>query len=637
MVRHRLVSRLLKLPRPAKQAIITAGDALVAPLALAIGGAVEASRLLAYPWPLAATLFLMALSAMLTLLLGIHRVQLKAYEIRAFGLTALHGAALACAAAVLDGLAGYGTGGGVFVAFALVYPLLVAGWRLLGLRVLLAVYRAGTDQVRVIIYGAGRTGQQLAAALRTDERVQAVAFVDDNRALQGTIVQGFTVHPPARIADIAAEKGAARVLLAMPLAARARQAELARRIAALGLEVQTLPSFAELAGSGVPAGGSLLGRLRRVDPDRFLGRAPVETDLATAAHTYEGRSVLISGAGGSIGAELCRKLLACKPRRLVLVEIGELALYTIDLELGPVAREAGVELVPVLGSAADAALMRRTLAENAVEIVIHAAAYKHVHLVETNPVAGVTNNVLGTQVLAAAAVEAGVRRFILVSSDKAVRPHNLMGASKRLSEIVVQDLASRSDPAAGGTVFAMVRFGNVIGSSGSVIPLFQAQIAKGGPVTLTDREVTRYFMTIPEAARLVLVAGTYARGGDLFVLDMGDPVPIHDLACRMIRAAGLTVRDEAHPDGDIEIVLTGLRPGEKLHEELLIGEEQAPTAHPKILRAREAGLSEIEVAACLKGLRDAARDADPVAMRQVVARWVEGGHRLVARRPHPAE
>ena len=312
----------------------------------------------------------------------------------------------------------------------------------------------------------------------------------------------------------------------------------------------------------------------------------------------------------------------------MLLEISELALYTIDMELRALSKRMKTKIIPVLGSVLDAGLMRRTLAEYDVQVVLHAAAYKHVPIVERNAVVGMNNNVLGTHTLAVAAAEARVERFILVSSDKAVRPKNMMGASKRLSEMVVQDLASRTQ---NGTLFSMVRFGNVMGSSGSVIPLFQDQITKGGPVTLTHREVTRYFMTIPEAARLVLVSGSFATSGDVLVLDMGDPIPIYELARNMITAAGYTTRDDDNPDGDIEIQITGLRPGEKIHEELLIGEGQTTTPHPKILRESADHLSQIEVAAALKALRIAVADADDAALRQVVARWVEGGDAVLGR------
>ncbi|MBL4812892.1 MAG: polysaccharide biosynthesis protein, partial [Rhodobacteraceae bacterium] len=454
------------------------------------------------------------------------------------------------------------------------------------------------------------------------------AFVDDNKAHQSIIVQGRRVYSPVTIASIVAERHVDRILLAMPSVPRPRLAEISKRLEDLGLDVQTLPSFSQLAGNGAP----LIDQFRPIVPGRFLGRAALDTELPGGSETYFGRSVLISGAGGSIGSELCRQVLACGPKRLVLMEISEFALYTLSQELQAMANSSNVELVAALGSVCDAPLVRKILADNEVDIILHAAAYKHVPIVENNPLAGISNNVLGTQTLALAAGDAGVKRFILISSDKAVRPKNMMGASKRLAEIVVQDLAVRSNTS-GGTIYSMVRFGNVMGSSGSVIPLFEDQIKKGGPVTLTHREVTRYFMTIPEAARLVLVAGSFAGGGEVFVLDMGDPILIYDLARQMIDAAGYTVRDEDNPDGAIEIVLTGLRPGEKLHEELLIGEGQTTTPHPKIMQAREKHLSEIEVAAGIKAIRAALNHADVDELRRVVARWVEGSHML----PHDAD
>jgi FlaA1/EpsC-like NDP-sugar epimerase len=335
--------------------------------------------------------------------------------------------------------------------------------------------------------------------------------------------------------------------------------------------------------------------------------------------------VLVTGAGGSVGSELCRQLLLHRPRRIVLFEVSEIALYTMDRDLLDRAEGTGVEVISVLGTVTDARMVRAAMTDHAIQVVFHAAAYKHVPLVEANPIAGVANNVLGTRILADAAHDCGVERFILISTDKAVRPTNVMGASKRLAEMVIQDLAKRTT----GTLFSMVRFGNVLGSSGSVIPLFKEQIAKGGPVTLTHEDVTRYFMTISEAVRLVLLAGSFAdadgsRGGDVFVLDMGKPVKIRDLATQMIEAAGYTVRSDAHPDGDIDIQVIGLRPGEKLHEELLIGEGLLTTPHPKILRAREQGLTELQMASALRGLRTAVAQGDGNAARAVITTYVEG-------------
>lgn len=619
---------LTRLPRVAKQFAILALDVVLVPVAIIGALALQLNSLalrqvIADTWM--AVALLMLLAGLLAFVMSLHRVQLKAYEQKAMTKTAMHALLMGMATAALDDLAGFGTPTATFVNFVLIYFLLCVGARLAVLQLLVSVYRRGQNVTRVLIYGAGRTGQQLAAALRTDDRIVAVAFIDDNPALQSSMVAGLYVHPPVAIGSLVSDRLVSRVLLAMPSAPRERIAQLSRRLEDMGLDVQALPSFAQLAGSG----DALVRQLAPVMPDRFLGRAPLDREMPGGTDTYEGRTVLVTGAGGSIGSELCRQLLASRPKKLVLFEISELALYTIDLELRALAERTGVEVVAALGSVSDGPLVRRLLADHGIEIVIHAAAYKHVPIVERNAIAGFANNVIGTQTLAVAAAEAGVRRFILISSDKAVRPKNMMGASKRMAEFVIQDLASRAGP--GGTIFSMVRFGNVMGSSGSVIPLFQDQIARGGPVTLTHREVTRFFMTIPEAARLVLVAGSFARGGDVFVLDMGDPIPIYDLARQMIEAQGYRVKDNDNPHGDIEIVLTGLRPGEKLHEELLIGEGQLTTPHPKILQAREGHLSQIEVAACLKALRTALAEADDEALRAVVARWVEGGRDFLPR------
>jgi len=571
-------------------------------------------------------LLLMAIGGMLSSVLGLPQVQLKSYESHAIALTGVHALLLGLAAAVLDDMAGFATPLANFINFALVYFLLAVSARMGMLQLLLSIYRRGQDQSRVLIYGAGATGRQLAAALRTDETIFPIAFIDDNANTQGTIIQGLTVYSPMVILTLIKTHNIDRVLLAMPSAPRLKQAQLSRKLEDMGLEVQAVPSFAQLTGR-VP----LLDQLQPVVPGRFLGREALDAALPDGGTTYAGRVILITGAGGSIGSELCRQLLGRAPAKLVLFEISELALYTVDMELRALLRNQKTEIVPVLGSIIDSELIARVMSTHKVQVVLHAAAYKHVPLVEKNAVVGMSNNVLGTQNLAMAAASAGVERFILISSDKAVRPQNMMGASKRMAELVVQDLASRSAGKGNArTVFTMVRFGNVMGSSGSVIPLFQDQIAKGGPITLTHREVTRFFMTIPEAAKLVLVAGSFAAGGEVFVLDMGDPIPIYDLARQMIAAAGYTARDDANPDGDIEIRITGLRPGEKIHEELLIGEGQLTTPHPKILQANESALSEIEIASALKALRKAIEAADEIALRAVVARWVEGGAHFAA-------
>ncbi|RDD67885.1 polysaccharide biosynthesis protein [Thalassococcus profundi] len=544
--------------------------------------------------------------------LGLPRIKLNAYEMRGIIRTAIFSAAVGITGAALNGLISPRLPVEVFVIFSLFYLVAGAAWRILLRQFLLQIYRRGQSRMRVIIYGAGQTGQQLLAALRTDDAIVPVAFVDDNPTLQSLVVAGLPVHAPSKIKDLIHEKAIDRVVLAMPSISQSKQARIAHRLRGIGCEVHALPSFAELVGDG-----DLRKRSSPVSLDDLLGRNRLEKELPGVSHAYSDRRILITGAGGSIGSELCRQIIACKPDCVVLLDHSELALFRIDREMRELAD--GLTVIPVLGSVCDEAMMRDILARHDIDVVLHAAAYKHLTLVQSNCIAGLRNNVIGTKVIADAAREAGVERFILVSSDKAVRPTNVMGASKRLAELVVQDLATRSS----GTRFSMVRFGNVLGSSGSVIPLFEEQIARGGPVTLTHGEVTRYFMTISEAARLVLLAGSFARGGDVFVLDMGDPVPIAKLARQMIEGAGYTVKDAKHPDGDIEIQVTGLRPGEKLHEELLISSDMLTTPHTKILRAQESYLSEIEMANALKDLRRAIATLDADAAQAVLHRWVE--------------
>lgn len=617
------------LPRGLKQFIMLAVDILLVPLAFLVvvalqssSGGVDLDLADAWGryWPMIT--LLMVTCALLAHVMNIPRIQLKSYESHAVGLTALHALALGVTGAVIDNLLGGGTTVATFINFAVIFFLVAVAARLILLQLLNQIYRLGTKRVRVLIYGAGGTGRKLAAALNSDISIEAVAFVDDDKSKQLTMSQGLRIYSPLTLDTLVRQRNITRILLAMPHLSPSRSAQILRGLDSLDVDVHALPSFSQMTGQT-----SLQDQLRRVAPDAFLGRAPLDSELPGRSDQYAGRSVFISGAGGSIGSELCRQILACRPSCLVLFEMNELGLYTINLELQQRADELGIPLIPVLGTVTDGEAVRRTMTQYNVEIVLHAAAYKHVPLVEQNASVGAFNNVIGTEALAQAAIACNVDRFILISTDKAVRPTNMMGASKRVAEMVLQDLANRAPE--GGTIFSIVRFGNVMGSSGSVIPLFQKQIAKGGPVTLTHRHVTRYFMTIAEAARLVLVAGSFAEGGDVFVLDMGEPISIYDLACQMIVAAGCSVRDDANPDGDISIVETGLRPGEKIHEELLIGETQTTTAHPKIMRAREAFPSQIEVAAVLKSVRRTAVDGDDAKLRRAVARLVEGNATLV--------
>jgi FlaA1/EpsC-like NDP-sugar epimerase len=612
MFLYRLV---ISLSRFQKQLVFLSLDMAIVPVALVfailLNDGADLSWQLAWSiMPL--VLSLLGVAAITSSALGLPRIKLNAYESRSIMRTAVFAAIAGFAGLVFNHWMGRHLQPETFVIFTMIFLIMAVSWRVVLRHFLIKIYLRGSDRMRVVVYGAGQTGQQLAAALRTDDAVELVAFVDDNPTLQSLVVAGLPVHAPAELRNIVSRQQIDRIVLAMPSTNARDQARIAHRLKPLGVEVHSLPSFAALISTG-----EVGLRQSAIPVNELLGRQHLDAELPSASDAYSDRTILITGAGGSIGSELCRQLLKCAPARLILLDHSELALYNIDKELRDLSRDT--EVVPILGSVTDAGLVRHVMQTHKIEVILHAAAYKHVPLVEDNEVAGLWNNVFGTKVLANAARAAGVPRFILVSSDKAVRPTNVMGASKRLAELVVQDLATRSSD----TKFAMVRFGNVLGSSGSVIPLFREQIARGGPVTLTHGSVTRYFMTISEAARLVLLAGSYARGGDLFVLDMGKPVPIRTLARQMIEGAGLTVRDKSNPDGDIEIRITGLRPGEKLHEELLISSDMLTTPHSKILRAQEGFLSEIEMANAMRDLREAIDAHDTAAARRVVARWVE--------------
>jgi FlaA1/EpsC-like NDP-sugar epimerase len=438
-------------------------------------------------------------------------------------------------------------------------------------------------QQRTIIYGAGSAGRQLAAAMALDTRVRIVGFVDDDTRLQGNVVDGRPIFAPNLLGEKIEKLRITDVLLAIPSAPQTRRNSLIRELSNLQVHVRTLPGIADLAKAKVS-----LDDVRELEIGELLGREAVPPDPRLLADNITGKVVLITGAGGSIGSELCRQALALAPRELILVDSSEYAIYSIHHELNQtVSQWAGdgiaPTLVPILGSVLDANRMRRVIAQWHPNTIYHAAAYKHVPLVEQNPAEGVRNNLIGTWQLGHIAGELGVPTFILISTDKAVRPTNVMGATKRGAEQVMQAL----NDVYSDTTYALVRFGNVLGSSGSVVPLFRKQIGAGGPVTLTDFRITRYFMTIPEAAQLVICAGTLAKGGEIFLLDMGQPINIIDLARNMIKLSGLTVKDEATPDGDISIVEVGLRPGEKLYEELLIGNSSRDTVHPRIFIAEE--------------------------------------------------
>lgn len=464
---------------------------------------------------------------------------------------------------------------------------------------------------RVLIYGAGSSGRQLAAAMGASRESNVIGFIDDDRSISGTRINGLPVYQSSGLATLVENKQIDDILLALPSASRQRRNEIIQNLRGLPVSVRTLPGLMDLAHGRVEASD-----LRELTIEDLLSRDPIEPETTVVRGKVGGKTVLVTGAGGSIGSELCRQVLAAEPGRILLLEQSEFALYAIHRNLTEVSE---VEIVPLLGSVTDEFRVSQIMQTWRPHIVFHAAAYKHVPLVEHNPLEGLRNNVIGTRHVAELAVKFGVGDFVLVSTDKAVRPTNIMGATKRLAELILQGLAAEET----GTRFSMVRFGNVLGSSGSVVPLFREQIKRGGPITITHRDITRYFMTIPEAAQLVVQASAMASGGEVFVLDMGEPVRIADLARNMIELCGLTVRSPANPDGDIEIVTIGMRPGEKLYEELLIGNDPRCTAHPRIMMASEHHIPWIVLEPQLREMENLIDTGAVAAARGLLCRLVD--------------
>lgn len=472
---------------------------------------------------------------------------------------------------------------------------------------------------KVFIYGAGRTGRQLATAMANSHEMQVVGFLDDDDRLHGHVLNGQPIYSPGDLPNLVSTFNVTAVLLAMPSIGRKRRNEILSDMRSAHVSVRTLPSVTDLAQGKVS-----ISDLRELDIDDLLGREPVVPNHILLSKNIVNKVVLVTGAGGSIGSELCRQILSVGPESLLLIEQTEFALYAIHQELEEKLSDSKIKLVPLLASVQDEQRMHEIMSTWKPDTVYHAAAYKHVPLVEHNPAEGIKNNVLGTLKAAKAAVENGVADFVLISTDKAVRPTNIMGASKRLAEMVLQALAANQSFSKSSTKFTMVRFGNVLGSSGSVVPKFRQQIRDGGPITLTHPEITRYFMTVPEAAQLVIQAGAMAKGGDVFVLDMGESVKIMDLARRMIELSGLNLKDEQNPDGDIGIEITGLRPGEKLYEELLIGDNPKQTSHPRIMKANEDFIAWSDLEAKLGSLEVALNVNDVSLIRTMMQQLVPG-------------
>jgi FlaA1/EpsC-like NDP-sugar epimerase len=477
------------------------------------------------------------------------------------------------------------------------------------------------SQGRMLIYGAGAAGVQTSSAMAFTRQFKLVGFVDDDAAKVGQTINGVPVYAPTSVPTVLQSLLVTDILLAMPSASRDRRNRIIQSLRDLPVHTRTLPGLSDLASGRVT-----VQDFCELDVEDLLGREAVPPQSDLLQRSLLGQTILVTGAGGSIGSELCRQILHERPKQLLLLDHNEFALYSIHRELQGRCKtqNSPIELVCLLASVANRRRLDWVCATYQPHTVFHAAAYKHVPMVECNPSEGIFNNVFGTLNMAQASVATRVQRFVLVSTDKAVRPTNLMGASKRMAELVLQALATRAE--AHGTCFGMVRFGNVLGSSGSVVPMFREQILHGGPITVTHPEVTRYFMTIPEAAQLVLQAGAMATGGDVFVLDMGEPVKIIDLARRLVGLSGLQVRDSEHPDGDIEIAIVGLRPGEKLYEELLIGDNSTPTNHPRIMKAHEDFMQWPELQEQLNLLRAAAADENVDAIKVVLLNCVQGFH-----------
>lgn len=463
----------------------------------------------------------------------------------------------------------------------------------------------------VLIYGAGEAGRQLLESLKQTTVYYPVAFVDDNTSLAGTEIYGKKVYSPDHLKDVVAKYHISQILLAIPSATKKQRRVILDKLRGLDCNVYSIPGLKDLVENKIS-----INTLKKVSIGELLGREPVDPIASLLQQDITNKIVMVTGAGGSIGSELCRQIVNNKPNTLILFELSEFSLYTIERELSNFIAQNNldIKLIPMLGSVQNQARLEQIMRRYHVDTIYHAAAYKHVPMVEYNTIEGVKNNIFGTLHCALAAINTGVSTFVLISTDKAVRPTNTMGTTKRMAELVLQALAEKQST----TRFCMVRFGNVLGSSGSVIPLFEKQIAAGGPVTITHPEITRFFMTIPEAAALVIQAGAMGKGGDVFLLDMGEPVKIMDLARQMIKLSGLEVRDENSLEGDIEIKVTGLRPGEKLYEELLIGKNAQGTQHPKIMTTIEKHLLWDELNVILTELEQACDAFDPMQVRKVL-------------------
>ncbi|MBC3882220.1 polysaccharide biosynthesis protein [Undibacterium sp. LX40W] len=609
---------LVNLPRLKKQMIAGLVDSIFLPLAFILAimtryESVNIELLKHYAWLIFAV---PVISVPIFIRIGLYRAVIRYIDQKMVRVVVV-GVTLSVAALAFFGfmLQLTGISRAVFIIYWSGAILYVGASRLLARAYLSGIHR-NPHSIKVAIYGAGNAGVQLANALHANDEYDCVAFIDDNRNLQGSSIGGVKVHAPDQVNHLIKTLHIKEILLAMPRISKAKQKQILDQLEEYKLRIKVTPSIKSLVN-----GELRVQDIRDVEIEDLLGRDQVEPDEQLLAACIYQQNVLVSGAGGSIGSELCRQILKQKPKHLVLLEMSEFSLYSIEQELTQLLPQLApnCRITPFLGSIHDGAKLEKIFTSFTIDTVYHAAAYKHVPLVEHNPIEGIRNNVFGTLQLAQSAIDAKVKQFVLISTDKAVRPTNVMGATKRLAELILQANARRQT----GTRFCMVRFGNVLGSSGSVVPLFRKQIMQGGPITLTHKEITRYFMTIPEAAQLVLQAGAMGQGGDVFVLDMGEPVRIIDLARRMVHLCGLEVKSEEHPEGTIEIKEVGLRPGEKLYEELLIGDNVTGTTHPLIMRAQEAELEWPVLQASLSELDAACTQFDYQNVRRLIQELVQ--------------
>lgn len=622
MTLNSLLGGITSLPRPIKTLILFLIDAVLACIACLMATVARFGRI--PDLPLETILLATAVAAVpvpiLALTFGLYRSMTRYlsphFPARA-GIVSLTAGSILALIGLVGGARPLQTLSLGFI-FALGVFVLLLTSRAIARRIIRGPGVAGQS---VAIYGAGAAGRQLAAMLARDDSLRPVAFIDDDAKLWGRSIEDLPVLNPrdSRFRERLNTRGVREVLIAIPSLKPSRRRQMLEFLSSVSMRVRSVPSLGDLLNRRAEG----IGELVEVTVEDLLGRDPVTPLPGLLESCIRSKTVLVTGGGGSIGSELCRQAIKMGPRKLLVLDHSELALYQVEQDLRRTAAAAGdsTQLEFVLGSVTDAIALGHLFAKGSIDTVYHAAAYKHVPIVESNPIEGFRNNVFGTWYLARTALANQTSNFVLISTDKAVRPTSVMGASKRIAELVLEELASRAVK----TKFAMVRFGNVLASSGSVVPLFRKQIAAGGPVTLTHPDVTRYFMTIPEAVELVIQAGAMATAGDLFVLEMGTPVRILDLAQRMIRLSGLSIRDEMNPNGDIAIEVTGLRPGEKLFEELLIEGEVTGTLHPRIMRMKERPLDTRQLEGDLARLESCARnEITEVVVRAFMSKWVAG-------------